>query len=781
MLLALGLATLTSFAQVEEAPPGQLTVIGRDGKPGMLVPLDGTNVTVDIAGISARVVVTQTFENSSREPIEAVYTFPLPGDAAVDRMRMNVAGRVIVGQIKKREEARAIYDSAKAAGQVASLLDQERPNVFTQQVANILPGAKVEVEVSYVQTLKYESGAYEFNFPMVVGPRYLPASTPDPGKVDPPHVNKDTRTGSKIALSLHLDAGAPLENVQSVLHEVETRKDGANGAFVSLKKKDEIPNRDFILRYKLKDGNSIKEQLVTHTEADGSGTFCLVLNPPVSVKPEQVRPREVVFVMDQSGSQSGFPIEKSKDLTAALIDTLRPDDTFNVISFSNGSKAMWPEPRKNSPSNLAEAKAYVKALSANGGTEFLPAIEMALSQPPAAGRVRLVVFNTDGFVGNEFEILDRIQKYRDHARMFTFGIGNGVNQFLIDAMSIEGRGGSETVTLADQADKAVARFINRTHSPVLTDVGVKFEGIDVVDVSPAVVPDVFAGQPVIVTGRYLKPGKGKVFLSGVLGSDSWSREIPVEFESKGNAGSGVSSLWARRRIDDLSRANWLAQQGGKRTETESAITDLALKYGIMTQFTSFVAVEQKVVNVGGKQRTVDVPLEMTDGVSFDSGLSDKSGFSKQSSNLGVKPASLGVVAGLPVASRQRGQTGASSHGVVGGGNFGGRAGGAVFGDSDEVKTETKEQLASLNQMIKEGKVKATVKVDQKLLDQKSGTVDVQVWLAEVDEPTLAKLKKAGLKLDDSDKKLKVAFGTIAVDKLEDLAKVEQVIRVKPLE
>ncbi|MBS1724289.1 MAG: VWA domain-containing protein [Armatimonadetes bacterium] len=761
----------------EGADPGQLTVIGKDGKPGMLVPLKKTNVNVDIAGISARVTIVQTFENPSRTPIEAVYTFPMSQNAAVDRMRMNVAGRIVVGQMRKRDEARRIYEAAKANGQVASLLDQERPNVFTQNVANILPGATVEVEVSYVETLKYEDGQYEFNFPMVVGPRYLPATTPDPGKVSPPYVAKDMRTGTTVSMNVHLDAGAELDTVQSVLHQVDIRKNGGNEAFINLKRADEIPNRDFILRYKLK-AAGIKEQVVSHANSDGSGSFCLVLNPPKNVAPDVVRPREVLFVMDQSGSQSGFPIEKSKELTLALIDLLRPTDTFNVISFSNGAHALWSAARPNTSENLNEAKARVKSLEANGGTEFMPAIEMALSKPAEGGRVKLVVFNTDGFVGNEFEILDRIQKYRQNARMFTFGIGNGVNNFLIDAMSVEGRGGSETVTLADKADAAVQRFVKRTQTPVLTDVSLDFQGVQVTDVSPSHPEDLFSGKPVIVTGRYLQPGKGSVTISGRTGAGSWSREILLDF-TKSNAGDGVTSLWARRAVEDLTRKDWMAQarkpDEQQRSATVQAITDIGLKYGIMTAYTSFVAVEQKVVNVGGKQRTVNVPVEMTDGVDMDMGR-DMSGFGGRTKTL--------------------------SSGAVGGGGFGGAglggggSNGLYRGQAPQSqpaspslgkarkeafeKQQAGESLDELNRQIKAGTVKATIKVDKELLKSK-GEVAVQVLVSELDDKTLAALKRAGLKVEDKDERFKLVFGTLDAKQLEDLAKVEQVVHIDPVE
>lgn len=761
--------------QEDSATPGQLTALDKDGRPGLLVPLKNTHVNVDIAGISARVTLLQTFKNDSRTPIEAVYTFPMSNDAAVDRMRMNVAGRLVVGTIKKREEARVIYDQARANGQVASLLDQERPNVFTQSVANILPGAEVQIEISYVQTLKYEDGQYEFSFPMVVGPRYMPASTPDPNKVDPPRVAPSMRTGTTVSMNVHVDAGAPIDLVNSVLHEVDLRREGANQAYVTLKNRAEIPNRDFILRYKLKD-KGIKEQLVTHSLGDGTGTFCLVLNPPQNVQPDVIRPREVVFVMDQSGSQSGFPIEKSKELTLKLIDKMRPTDTFNVVSFSNGARKLWPEPRPNTPANLGEAKSYVSNLQANGGTEFLPAIEMSLADAPRDGRTKLVVFNTDAFVGNEFEILDRIQKYRNNARMFVFGIGNGVNQFLVDAMSVEGRGGSETVTLAEQADRAVERFLARTQSPVLTDVALDFKGVQVTDVSPANPEDLFTGRPVIIMGRYSSPGTGSVTVRGRTGLGSWAREVPLTFSRESNAGGGVTSLWARRAVEDLTRRDWMAQarqSQEQRNETVKAITDIGLKYGIMTAYTSFVAVEQKVVNVGGKQRRIDVPVEMTDGVTFGDKAGDK--------------------AEMRLGRTRSGVVGGGGAGF-GGGGYGGASASpgkampqsqtalgtkVVQGDFSGTVMENLAELGELNRGIKAGRIDPMVKVD-KTLHKAKGKVEVQVFVDKLDADTVKALQKAGLTVADQDKNLKVVFGEIDAAKLKELAKVEAVVTIKPL-
>lgn len=752
----------------ETAPPGQLTVIGKDGQPGILVPLKKTTVNADIAGISARVRVVQTFQNPSNTPIEAVYTFPLPAESAVDHMRMNVAGRIIEGQIKKREEARRIYETAKANGQVASLLDEERPNLFTQHVANIVPGATIEVEISYVETLKFDNGAYQFSFPMVVGPRYMPASTPDVDKIATPTLPQGVRTGTNVSVNVTLDAGAPLASVDSVLHQIETRRVGEDKAVISLKRSDEIPNKDFILRYKLK-GDGIREQFVTHDEGNGNGTFCLVLNPPVKVQPTQVRPREVVFVMDQSGSQAGFPLEKSKELTIALIDTLRQNDVFNVVSFSNGARKLWPESRSNTPANVQEAREYVQKLDANGGTEFLPAIEMSLSQPSSRDRLKLVVFNTDGYVGNEYEILQRIQKYRDHARMFTFGIGNSVNHFLIDTMSVEGRGGYETVTLNDKAEDAKKRFIAHTHSPILTDIDFDFKGVTVTDTTPQQFPDLFAGQPLVVFGRYKSKGAATLTVRGRVGTESWSRDIKLDFSGASSGGSGVSTLWARRKITDLSRSDWmsLAANTAKPTDSTEAITNLGLKYGLMTPFTSFVAVEQRVVNVGGKQRQVAVPLEMPDGVTF-AGTDKDEKFNGGTGGAGGGGGRASFGAAAKVKPQTTVPTGL----------------GKVLADPTTntfIVQGTTDGMAELERLIREKKITPMDKVDRKLVKSSEKLLEVKVFVGKLDDAVLAELKKAGLKVDDKDSQLKVVFGTISKDKLESLAKVTAVIRVAPLE
>lgn len=752
----------------ENAAPGQLTIVDKNGRPTLLCPLKGTKVDAEIDGFGARVTIVQTFTNPSKTPIEAIYTFPLPADAAVDRMRMQVGQRIVEGEIKKREEARAIYDAAKAAGQVASLLDQERPNIFTQSVANIMPGAKVRVEISYVQLLKFEEGQFEFSYPMVVGPRFLPDSTPDPGKVTPPYVPKGTRSGATIEMNVRLQAGAPIRSLQSVLHEVKRVDQGPTVCTVSLAKKDEIPNKDFILRYGVST-DSIQDVLLTHWDPKRGGTFTLVLMPPKDPRPEQVAPKEVIFVVDQSGSQNGFPIEKSRELTLKLIDKLNPGDTFNVLGFANRVNPLWPEPRPFTPQNRQEAEAFVKGLQANGGTQLLHAVQGALGIPEDRQRMRIVVFNTDGFVGNDFEILDAIQKHRGFARMFTFGIGNGVNRFLIDAMSAEGKGDSEIVTLAEAADPAVERFIRRTRNPILTGVNVEFEGVVVDDVLPGAIPDVFSEKPVIIKGRYTKPGRGTVLLSGKLGTEQWSKQIELTLPEQGNSGSAIATLWARAKVDDLMRQNWRAVAERRPDwNPEKEIVSIALDYGLMTQYTSFVAVEKKIVNVGGKQRTVAVPVDMTDG-----------------ENLPERDANLRFRAAAPMPT-----SGGLGGGAIGGGGGGAAGRGGAAGPPATLgakvgsrRDEEKSGEAGRPAMTPAEKRKSNYesKVDRVLRDSKAAKVEVQVWLKDMDAKTLKKLKDLGLKIEDEDKGLKIVFGTCEVKKLIELAQVEGVVRIAKLD
>ncbi len=615
LILAIGISAQQKITQ------GELDAIGKGGKALGACPLKNTDVQADITGFLSRVKVTQEFENNFSEKIEAVYVFPLPQNAAVDDMTMRIGERVVRGKIMKREEARGAYEAAKSNGQVASLLDQERSNIFTQAVANILPGEKIVIEISYVETLKYEDGSYEFMFPMVVGPRYIPgalndkgtgtAQVPDASKITPP-VATD-RAGHDISIRVHLDAGVPVETVASKSHQIESAALSAGSFDVKLKNDKTIPNKDFILRYDVA-GKKIEDAVLTHRDGRG-GYFTMILQPPDRVEAKDVTPKEIVFVLDTSGSMEGFPIEKAKESMKMALDGLYPQDTFNLITFAGDTSVLFEKPVPATPENLQAAQEFLATRKGGGGTEMMKAIKTALDPSDSQQHLRIVCFMTDGYVGNDLEIIGEIQKH-PKARVFSFGIGSSVNRLLLDKMADEGRGEVEYVTLGDDGSAAAKRFHERVRSPLLTDISLDFGGLKVEDVYPKRVGDLFSAKPVIIHGRFTQPGTGVVKLKGRSFGREVVREIAVNFPESETGHDVLATLWARTRIDDLMSQDYAGvQNGNTKPDVKNTITSLGLEYRLLTQFTSFVAVEETVVTDGGQPRRIEVPVELPEGVS----------------------------------------------------------------------------------------------------------------------------------------------------------------------
>jgi Ca-activated chloride channel family protein len=585
--------------------------VDAEGKAKSACPLKHTDVKAEISGFISRVVVTQQFENPFNEKIEAVYTFPLPQNAAVDDMTMIVGDRTVRGKILPREEAQAVYEGAKSRGQVASLLDQERPNIFTQSVANILPGNQVKITISYVETLRYEDGAYEFVFPMVVGPRYVPGNVPDAARIAPPSAAGE-RSGHDISLEVTLDAGLIVDTLDAKTHPVDIERPGPTRARLKLKGGATIPNKDFILRYDVA-GRSIQDAVLTHRSEKG-GFFTLMLQPPERVAVADVTPKELVFVLDTSGSMSGFPIEKAKETMKLALDNLYPEDTFNVITFSGDTRIMFEQPVRATKRNVRAAQAFVASNSGYGGTEMMKAIKAALDPSDSQSHVRIVCFMTDGYVGNDMQIIDEIQKHKN-ARVFAFGIGSSVNRFLLDNMATAGRGDVEYVGLQDDGAAAAQRFHQRVRNPLLTDISIDWGGLAVTDVYPKMIPDLFGAKPVVVTGRYTAPGTGTIKLKGNMAGSPFTREIQVTLPETMALHDVLAPLWARARIDSLMSEDYLgALRGTMRDDLETTITQLGMEFGLMTQFTSFVAVEEMTVTDGGTLRRIDVPVDVPEGV-----------------------------------------------------------------------------------------------------------------------------------------------------------------------
>lgn len=605
-LLWIIVCSVAAFGQ--QTSEGSLYATGKQGTALGACPLKSTAMKADISGFISRVTVRQEFENSFTEPIEAVYVFPLSQNGAVDTMTMTIGTRIIRGRIMRREEAKSSYETAKAAGRTAALLDQERTNIFTQSVANIMPGENVIVEISYVETLKYEDGAYEFVFPMTVAPRYIPNGVKDAEKITPPIT---TRNGSDVTLEVNLNAGVPVEEIRSTSHAIDQINFSPNSAKITLKDEKTIPNKDFILRYDVT-GKRIEDAVLTHRDARG-GFFTLILQPPDKIATEDRTPKEIVFVLDTSGSMSGFPIEKAKEAMKLSLEGLYPEDTFNIITFAGDTSILFERPVPATRANLDAAQEFLSTRRGYGGTEMMTAIKAALDPSDSQEHLRIVCFMTDAEVGNDDQIIAEIQRH-PNARVFSFGIGSSVNRALLDKMAAEGKGEVEYVGLQDDGSAAAKRFYERVRTPLLTDLSIDWNGMPVADVYPAKLTDLFSAKPVILHGRYTKAAAGAIKLKGRLAGQPYERSINVNFAETENANDALSTLWARTRIDELSMTRLKAADERSGKDIDDVITNIGLDFGLMTKFTSFLAVEDKVSNPNGNPTQIPVPSMLPEGM-----------------------------------------------------------------------------------------------------------------------------------------------------------------------
>lgn len=600
-LLAIAVLAISTFAQ--DTTQGTLYAKNKGGDMLGACPLKNTAVTADISGFLARVHVRQEFENTFGNAIEAVYSFPLSQNGAVDKMTMTIGTRVVRGKIMKRGEARKVYEAAKASGRSASLLDQERPNIFTQSVANIMPGEKVVVEISYVESLRYEDGAYEFVFPMTVGPRYVPNSVVDASRIKPPVAT--ARNGGDISIVVNLNAGVPVEELRSPTHAIDQISDSPNKAKITLKGEKTIANKDFILRYDVS-GKRIEDAVLAHRDEHG-GFVSLILQPPDKFTSEDMTPKEIVFVLDTSGSMDGFPIEKAKEAIKLSLEGLYPNDTFNLITFAGDTSILFEQPVPATQANLERALVFLDSRSGSGGTEMMKAIKAALEPTDSQEHLRIVCFLTDAFVGNENEIIAEIQKH-PRARVFSFGIGSSVNRFLLDKMAEAGNGEVEYVGPNDDGSKAARRFYERVRSPLLTDLSIDWNGMPVEDVYPRKLSDLFSAKPVIVNARYTKGASGTIKLKGKIAGQPYERVIAINLPEIEAENDVLATLWARRRVDELSNDLLKAADNAARAAFEKQIESIGLEFRILTSLTSFVAVEDQVVNRNGSPTTIEVPV-----------------------------------------------------------------------------------------------------------------------------------------------------------------------------
>ncbi len=578
------------------------------------LPLKSTTVDVKISGVIADVVVTQTYKNEGQRAIEAKYVFPGSTKAAVYGMNVRLADRLITAKIREKQQAKIEFDAAKKEGKTAALLEQHLPNVFQMNVANIMPGDDVKVELRYTELLSPASGNYQFVFPTVVGPRYnSPQSTQAQAKwVGQPVLRAGQASPAAFDIKVALSTPIGFKEIRSGSHAVQVRNEGDHRAQVSLQNTGRNENnRDFILDYRLA-GDQVESGLMLYKGQD-ENFFLAMVEPPKAVNANIINPREYIFVVDISGSMHGFPLDTSKALLSELISSLRPSDSFNVLLFSGSNRFLAPQSVPATPANIEQAVRTMGETAGGGSTELIPALKRVYAQPKAADVSRTVVVVTDGYVTVEREAFDLVRRNRSQANVFAFGIGSSVNRHLMEGLARAGMGEPFIITKPDEAAAQAKRFRQMIESPVLTNVKVRFDGLDVYDVEPLQLPDVLGERPVIVFGKWKGDvsAKAQATVEGQGANGPYRNPIAVTAHVN-NDTAALRQLWARQRIMALSDQESL--DGGE--QYAKRITDLGLKYNLLTQYTSFIAVDHVVRNLA-PHNSVDVnqPSPLPEGVS----------------------------------------------------------------------------------------------------------------------------------------------------------------------
>jgi len=607
-LIAVVVAFTSSYAQSQEDKTLAPYFVVQ-GDPGVdRLPLKDTRVEITVSGVIADVKVRQIYRNEGSRPINASYVFPASTRAAVYAMRMQIGNEIIVAKIKEREQAKKDFDRAKEEGKSASLLEQQRPNVFSMSLANIMPQEQVEIELRYTELLVPTDSVYEVVFPTVVGPRY--ASTQDPAKkedgfVSTPYLRQGKKPTSSLHISARILAGVPIYDLSSPSHQIFPQWQSPSAAQLTLDDTDPFQgNRDFVLRYRLA-GDQITSGLLLFQGGD-ENFFLYMAQPPNRVATEAIPAREYIFVVDVSGSMHGFPLNTSKRLLKDLIEKLRPTDLFNVVLFAGDSTVLSPQSLQANQENIARAIRLLDEQRGSGGTELLPAIKEAMSLPRQKTISRSIVLVTDGYVSGEQGVFDHIRANLNRSNVFAFGIGSSVNHYLIEGVAKAGMGEPFIVTEEAEAEGIAAKFREYIQTPVLTDIQVRSVGFDTYDVNPRHFPDLLAQRPIILFGKWHGPVAGTIDLTGKTGMGDYMTRLDVAGSQPDEGNSALRYLWARSRIAELSDygSSDLAEESIKE------ITALGLKYNLLTRYTSFIAVREVVTNPTGLAQDVKQPLPL---------------------------------------------------------------------------------------------------------------------------------------------------------------------------
>ncbi len=605
-----------------------------------------TDISASIQGDLATVTLVQTFANPTSLPLNATYLFPLNKDAAVHFMQMEVGDERVTAVIKKKTEARATYEKAKRAGKAAALLNQHRPNMFTQELANLMPGKPVKIVLKYSMAVPRIDGAYELVVPLVVGPRYTPPKAPIVELVKDAESSAPARSGEwsfspapkypsvsglnipdeiakdRVSIHVSMSAAFPIKKVKSATHAlVLSGNDRQKTA--TLASGRTVDNRDFILRYELS-GRTVEAGLLAHKDKRGD-FFSLLVEPPKAPMEKDIIPREMVFVLDTSGSMTGQPMEASKTFMRHAINSLRPTDYFRIIRFSSDTGEFSRHPVKASLLNKVAGIKYVNSLRAGGGTLVPAAMERAFGVRQQPDTLRIVTFLSDGYIGNEAQVLRLIGNNVGKARIYAFGVGTSVNRYLLSEMARKGHGFARFIDPSENVNDVAIELANHLDAPLLTDIEVDWGTLNATAVTPRQIPDLFKGDSLRLMAKSsgpLEPGSTHtVILKGT--SNGRKAIMPLKLtipQSEGDQMSALPLLWARTTITDhmrdLTTPSHMRTSGATDKAIEQAVTKLGLEYSLMSQWTSFVAVSEKIVNERPKASVeTSVPLNQVKGVS----------------------------------------------------------------------------------------------------------------------------------------------------------------------
>jgi len=596
-------------------------------KPGTVrpAPLLKTEIDAAVSGPVVRYRLRHTFVNTSKQWSEAIYTYPLPADSAVDKLKMTIGERVVDGRIEEKGEARRLYNEAKSNGRRASIVEQQRPNIFTTSLANIAPGEHITVEIGFQETLKMRDGGFRLRMPLVVGPRYIPGESvsgfkstgwapptdevTDAHLITPPVRTADEGPGNPVTLRIDLDAGFPLAAIESPSHDLAIENLGDGRAKIALK--NTVPaDKDFTLVWNARADDAPSAGLFTET-VNGTRYVLLMLSPPAGEQPVERAPRDLVFVIDTSGSMHGASIDQAKAALRLALDRLKPDDGFRIIRFSNIMSSFRPAKVMATPENIAAAKDYVSALDADGGTEIVKALSHALARQRTRDRLTQVVLLTDGAVGNEQALFDVIDRQIGSARLFTVGIGTSPNGYLMTRAAHAGRGTFTFIENADDVAERMTALFRMLEMPALTDVALDWQGGGEAETWPDPVPDLYRGEPVTVLAA-LPAGTTAVDVTGRIGDMVWQTQVPV---INGQARPGIAALWARQKIRSLEHRMRRAED---RDAVKADIINTALQFELVSRFTSLVAIDNfKARPDNLALASTEVPTNMPEGWSRD--------------------------------------------------------------------------------------------------------------------------------------------------------------------